>query len=230
VLYLGNPSKGPVEEAMRDGRIGMIATPAQGNPVIPGATWCADSGVFGKGYPGDDAYLAWLDERREYADRCLFATAPDVVGDAAATQERSRPLLSRIRALGYPVAFVAQNGCRPGDLPWDEFDVLFIGGSPRCRPCGYVRPIEQTKQKTCPLCHRWLTEWKLGLTARSLCLEAKCRGKHVHVGRVNSAKRWRLFEALDVDSCDGTYFTFGPAKNLARQATWALPQIQGAMW
>jgi hypothetical protein len=63
------------------------------------------------------------------ADQCPFATAPDVVANHFATEDRSRPWLERIRDLGYPVAFVAQNYMEMStwDL-WDEIDCLFIGG------------------------------------------------------------------------------------------------------
>ena len=57
-------------------------------------------------YPGDTKYLAWLSARIAHAPRCAFATAPDVVGNGAATLARSLPMLERIRALGYPAALV----------------------------------------------------------------------------------------------------------------------------
>jgi hypothetical protein len=127
------------------------------------------------------------------AGSCVFATAPDVVGDAAATLARSVPWLPRIRALGYPAAFVAQDGQESLPVPWDEFDVLFVGGS---------------------------TKWKLGAAARLLVGEAKRRGKHVHMGRVNSYRRFRYAEAIGCDSVDGTFLVFGPEVNLPRLQGW----------
>lgn len=120
------------------------------------------------------------------------------MGDAAATIELSRPWLPKIRALGYPAAFVAQDGQEGLPVPWDEFDVLFVGGS---------------------------TDWKLGPHARDLAREAKARAKRVHVGRVNSERRWRYCEAsypfgLGADSVDGTFLTFGPDTNLPRLLAW----------
>lgn len=179
---------------MSSGLINMIATPKQGNALPPGVTWCADNGAFGKGFPGDDAWFAWLQTYApEERSRCMFAVAPDVVGDAAATHERSMPWLAKIRALGYPAAYVAQNGLEDLEVPWDEFDVLFIGGD---------------------------TEWKLGPHARALIAEAKRRGKWVHMGRVNSQRRMQYADAIGCDSADGTYIAFGPDLNLPNVLSW----------
>ncbi|HEU4544470.1 MAG TPA: hypothetical protein VFR23_25290 [Jiangellaceae bacterium] len=172
----------------------MIATPRQGKVIPPGATWCADNGCFGRGYPGDEQWFAWLASfTPEQIARCAFAVAPDVVADAAATLERSLPWLPRIRALGYPAAFVAQDGQEHLTVPWDAFDVLFVGGS---------------------------TEWKLGSHARAFVIEAKARGKYVHMGRVNSERRIRYAVAIGCDSVDGTYLTFGPDVLLPDVLAW----------
>ena len=72
------------------------------------------------------------------------------------------------------------------------------------------------------------TEWKLGRHARALVREAKQRGKHVHMGRVNSAKRYRYAEAIGCDSADGTFLTFGPDANLPRLLAWQREPLIGA--
>lgn len=177
---------------MRHGELGMIVTPAQGNAHVD-CVWAGDNGCFGKGYPGDEGYLEFLESRVQYVDRCLFAVAPDVVADAAATLARSAPFLPLIRAMGYPAAFVAQDGLESLPVPWDSFDVLFIGGS---------------------------TAWKLGPHAAALIAEAKRRGKGTHIGRVNSERRYRRFATLGADSCDGTYIAFGPDQNLPDVLAW----------
>lgn len=192
--YFANPSTQKVRDVMTTGRLDMIATPKQGNALPDAVTWVADNGCFGKGYPGDDAWLAWLASySSEQRSRCMFAVAPDVVGDAVATLARSRPWLARIRELGYRAAFVAQNGAEAMVLPWDEFDALFIGGD---------------------------TTWKLGPHARALTTEAKRRGKWVHMGRVNSARRLRYADAIGCDSADGTFIAFGPDQNLPKVMAW----------
>lgn len=192
MLFMGNPCSESVINAMQSGVIGMIDTPAQGNKRPQGVVWCADNGCFGKGYPGDEAWREWLSAQGG-ADSCLFAVAPDVVSDAAATLARSQPHLAFIRSLGIKAAFVAQNGIENTVIPWDDFDCLFLGGC---------------------------TEWKLGPVARAVSEEAKRRGKHLHMGRVNSFKRFKYAYDIGCDSVDGTYLTFGPDKNLSRLLAW----------
>lgn len=202
--YFANPSTPRVRDAMSAGLIDCIETPKQGKNRVPdGAYWCADNGCFGKGYPGDAAWWRWLVEHPG-KDRCRFAVAPDVVGDATATMARSLPWLSRIRSLGIPAAFVAQNGLENLTVPWAALDVLFIGGD---------------------------TAWKLGPHARALAAEAKARGKSVHMGRVNSAKRMRYAAAIGCHSADGTYLAFGPDVNLPKVLAWvADAREQTALW
>lgn len=203
MLYLANPCAPEVITAMREGSIGFIDTPAQGNRRPIGVVWCADNGCFGKGYPGDEKWLEWLRANSEDAGTCLFATAPDVVGDASATLERSAPWLPVIRSLGYPAALVAQDGLEHLQVPWDEFDVLFIGGS---------------------------TEWKLGPHARRLVAEAKGRGKRIHMGRVNSERRYKYALSIGCDTADGTYLTFGPDRNLPAVLAWSRLAGQGLLF
>lgn len=193
-MYLANPTSSPaVHDAMREGTIGFIDTPAQGNRRPEGVVWCADNGCFSDRWD-EDRWWSFLVANAHRADMCLFAVAPDVVANAAATLARSAPWMPRIRALGYPVAFVAQDGQESLPVPWDSFDVLFVGGS---------------------------TEWKLGRHARALVAEAKRRGVYVHMGRVNSERRWRYAEAIGCDSVDGTFLTFGPDVNLPKVLAWA---------
>lgn len=174
------------------GLLGQIVTPAAGNRVLPGVDWIADNAVFAGKYPGDEAYLAWLAARPHKAN-CRFVVAPDVVGDHEATLARSLPMMPRIRALGLPVAFVGQDGATPSTVPWDAFDVLFIGGT---------------------------TDWKLGPETRALIREARRRGKRVHMGRVNSYGRLQRSADSGVDTADGTYLAFGPDLNLPKLLTW----------
>lgn len=180
--------------------VGVMVTPMMGNKLPEDRTWCADTGCFAAPHKhDDDRYLGWLADRAWAADRCLFATAPDVLGDAAATIERSLPMLARIRALGYPAALVAQDGLEALDVPWDAFDCLFIGGT---------------------------TAWKLSDHAIRLMAEAKRRGKWVHVGRVNSKRRYQWCHSHGADSADGTFVAFGPDVNIPRLEKWLRPERQ----
>lgn len=197
---------------MHDGLIGYIDTPAQGNKRPDGVTWCADNGCFSDRWD-EGKWWQFLVDNAHAAATCLFAVAPDVVGDAFATTIRFRQWGQRIRALGYRVAYVAQDGLEGlrgrtegGGLtfpvPWDSFDCLFIGGT---------------------------TEWKLGAAARDIVAEAKQRGKWVHMGRVNSEKRYRYAMAIGCDSADGTFLTFGPDVNLPKLIAWTRTADQLAL-
>jgi hypothetical protein len=194
MLYIATPSGPEIRAAMAAGILACMVTPAQGNVVPAGARWAADNGKFGKGWPGADAWLTWLTAavERYGAARCLWAAAPDVPFDAAATLAESRPWLPRVRALGVPAAFVAQDGCDEL-LPWGEFDVLFLGGS---------------------------TEWKVGPAAERVSREATRRGVPVHMGRVNSWRRLRIAEWFGCATVDGTFLAFGPDKNLGQLVRW----------
>ena len=208
MLYLANPCGDAVTAAMVEGAIGLIDTPRQRKATqtdaahAGGAAWCADNGCF-SGAWDESEWWAFLERNAYRAGTCLFASAPDVVGDADATIARSTPWLSLIRELGYPVAFVAQDGQESLPVPWDDIDCLFIGGS---------------------------TGWKLGPHARDLAAEAKRRGKWVHMGRVNSERRWKYAQAIGCDSVDGTFLTFGPDVNLPRLLGWTRLNGQPDLW
>lgn len=193
MLYFATASGPLVRDAMDCGLLGQIATPAAGNRVEQGREWCADNSVFADKYPGDAAFLAWLLRLHSMRSSCRFVVAPDVVGDAQATLDRSGPTLGPIRRLGFPVALAAQNGLEDLSVPWDEFDCLFIGGD---------------------------TTWKLGPHARALAAQAHHYGKWVHMGRVNSWERLRVARRAGCDSVDGTYLAFGPDKNLPKLLRW----------
>lgn len=198
-----------------------IETPKQGNRPVEGAAWCADNGCFTDNWD-EGKWWAWLVANQHRADSCLFAVAPDVVGDAWRSHLRSYPWLEKIRKLGYPVAYVLQNRAECHPVPWHDLNVVFLGGSLECVPCGYIFKEDRKPQRDepCPHCGRVLTEWKTGEAARALTAEAKRRGKWVHAGRVNSLKRLRYMQAIGCDSADGTYITFGPDVNLPKALGW----------
>jgi hypothetical protein len=193
-LYLSGVANPVLEPHADRESLGLMVGPGGGTYSKVGAygLFAADNGCFSKGDSFDaNEWLTFLDQLPR--ESCLLATAPDVVGDAAATLERSAEWLPVIRSMGFPAALVAQDGLEDLEVPWDTFDVLFIGGS---------------------------TEWKLSDAAADLMSEAKLRGKWVHVGRVNSFKRVKWSVANGADSMDGTFLAFGPKTNLPRLLTW----------
>jgi len=201
-IYLSGASRPELES--RSG-FGFMRTPQIKNRPLAGP-WAADTGLFsakGERAFNLDSYLAWLDSQD--ASTCLFATAPDKICDPVETLRRSAPVFAAIRERGYKPAFVAQDGLEhiADQIPWDDFDVLFIGGS---------------------------TEWKLGPAAAALVREAKSRGKLVHMGRVNSERRYQYAARIGCDSVDGTFLAFGPEKNLPRLTGWVeRARIQGEL-
>ena len=186
----------PVKEAqphMVAGTLGWIDTPDQCYPGTRphGVTWCADNGCFGAKPFNEDRWFNWLQNHTD-VEHCRFATAPDVVGDHEATVKRSLPWLPRIQALGYPAAFVAQDGATPDGLPWTAFDVVFIGGT---------------------------DQFKLGREAVNIAVEGRRRGMWVHIGRVNSRQRFLRFSHI-ADSADGTFVKFGPRIRVPEVLGW----------
>lgn len=189
--FYSPPTTQAVRDAMLEGiGLGAITTPRQGNPIPDGVSWVADNGRGprrdgSKGTQDVDAWWSWLSSRPWDPALCAFAVAPDVVGDPVATELESRPWLPRIRELGYPAAYVAQDGLVPDRTPWTELDVLFLGGS---------------------------TEWKLSADAYRLTETARDLGIPVHMGRVNSFRRFGIAWSWGCSSADGTLITFGPDK------------------
>lgn len=150
--------------AERPDRVGVLVVPGAGNRVWwqDGQAAC-DNGCFvGLDAP---AYLRMLAKVTASGVRHLWVTAPDVVADADETLRRFDVWEPTLHELGLPVALVGQDGLTADRVPWDRIECLFVGGS---------------------------TAWKLSDTAFALTREAHGRGKLVHFGRVNSARRIRL--------------------------------------
>ncbi len=142
-----------------------------------------------------DAYLRLIDRALEtFGDFMLFATARDVAFEWEATLRLSLPMLPKIRALGAPAALVVQDGATPANIPWDDLDCIFIGGS---------------------------TEWKLSATAAQITEAAVRRQKWVHMGRVNSLLRMRIAQDFGCRSADGTYLLHEGAAGVEAVISWA---------
>ena len=196
MIYLS----GIVRRNLNHPMIGFMLTPQMGNAVPMNAVWAADNGRFSSPEKyTDDGYLSWL--LRQPVSSCLFAVAPDVLADHEATVELSCPLLPRIRSIGCPAAFVAQDGWEPSTTPWDDFDVLFIGGT---------------------------TKFKLGRGGEAISYALQ-RGKRVHMGRVNSYRRLRLAAVLGCTSADGTFLKAAPDINEPKMLRWMNNLISSPM-
>lgn len=196
-------------------KVGGYANKIDSHPFIG-----LDNGGFGaKGKDFIPGWWAWLTKLVEQmsADQLAkvrFAAAPDkldwvtpeggkpfCIGDAVATLELFLVWAPRIKALGLPVALVAQDGLEDmlDEVPWELVDVVFLGGS---------------------------DGFKTGEAGRLVTKRAKYEGKEVHMGRVNSGARLSLANEWGCDTADGTFLAFGPDKNLPRLLAWldALPK------
>jgi len=189
VIYLTPANTAAVRDLIDEhpARLGALVTPRTYRPQLHSYdrwTWAADNDCFALAEKFElGSFVAWLEAVPAVARaRCVFATAPDVVGDWGATVERSTPALPLIRAAGFPAGLVAQDGLEdPDDLPWGDFDALFIGGT---------------------------TDFKLGRVAARCAMAAAARGLWVHMGRVNSDLRTMRAAAIGCRSVDGTQLVF----------------------
>jgi hypothetical protein len=160
-------------------KFGYMASSAGGGwmpGVKAGCKWMLDNDSFS----GKFNIERWQDlqiEYLEYRENCIAVVVPDVLRDAKATIEKWHEYKSQV-IQGYPRAFVTQNGLTTHMVPWDELDVLFIGGD---------------------------DEHKL-YESMPFILEAQAKGKWVHVGRVNGIRRLERFWM--VDSVDGTVLVY----------------------
>lgn len=175
---------------------GVMTTPNDWWPQdwLLGFRWAADTGSYTnpEGY-STTRYLQWLTRKKPFQAMCLFATAPDVVGEPVATWDKAEPVLPQIRALGYSAALVAQDGVEECPIDWTAFDAWFVGGT---------------------------TKWKLSSPSYALMAEARARGKHVHMGRVNSWRRVRTAAVAGCHSVDGTYATYAPDVYVPHILSW----------
>lgn len=155
-----------------------------------GGVFALDNSAFVK---FDAEKFRRLQERNaEHAERCLFATCPDVPGSMRRTLEIWRHR-DRFAAGGFRLCLVLQNGAEDLDIPWTETPAVFIGG---------------------------LDPWKESQACRDLIRTAQIFGLHVHCGRVNQIKRFEYMAALGVDTCDGSgvsRFGFRQLLDIARR-------------
>lgn len=155
--------------------VGQLLTPLTRYSNRGRQRFAIDNGAFA-GFESKP-FRSLLKREHDNRDRCLFVACPDVVGSARRTMEVYRHWAPQMRADGWPVALVAQDGLEDLDIPWHEVKAVFIGGS---------------------------TRWKLSEEAVAVIRAAQAMDKWVHVGRVNTPDRFERFLELGVDSIDGS--------------------------
>lgn len=187
--------------------VGLMLNPGSYRPsrALDYPVHAVDNGCF-SGKWDERKWFRYLG--RVPRDRCLFAVAPDVPFDWKKSWERSQKYTDTIRNMGFPVAVALQNGVTSKEVPWDDLDVVFIGGD---------------------------TEWKLSSVALEITHTAHHHGVPVHMGRANSQKRFRRAVEMLTDSADGTFLKYGnPESQAARlramlDPIYALPSHQIAL-
>jgi hypothetical protein len=202
-----------------DAPVGHLITPHTGNRIdliaTGGRPWAGDNGCGPKsdGTPGaldEPALWAMLRAieravRLPGARRPLWVVCPDAVGDWRATRALWARWWPILRSLDIPLAYVLQDG-QPlygeSGVPWTRAACLFIGGS---------------------------TAYKESREAEAAAAEAKRRGLSVHLGRCNSERRLRLFDAVGVDTLDGTQFSMFPDTYIPRWAERLRPALRGQL-
>jgi hypothetical protein len=242
MIYLTGVSNPGVCELARGelwGQLGILVQPETfylRTHVEHFCRWAFDNACFGSGGDFDEhdflIKLEWIINNVEGAHECCqFANAPDVFnpnemkGDARATIDRSLPVLKKIRDIGAPAGLVFQDGLQEIDdseIPWDEFDVAFMGGSDEFK-LGYYTDTKQGN----PLYLRHATNGTAASesTQKWAALMQKCheRGKPIHVGRVSSKVRLLWGVSILAETADGTFFSYG-RKCIDQMRRW-LPEV-----
>jgi hypothetical protein len=146
------------------------------------AKFALDNGCY-SGKFDEKKFDVYLDKIADKKHLCLFLVMPDAMCDPVGTMNLWRKYYDKYKA--WPLAFVAQDGQEAMPYPPDdEWQCLFIGGS---------------------------TEWKMSQGAKRCIQYAVDKGKHVHIGRINSYRRFKHFACLpggDWFTCDGTQQRF----------------------
>jgi len=126
------------------GRIGLMVSTNHFRPHKLRFPHAIDNGCFSRF--DERAFFSLLRRHRGIpgALEPLFVVVPDVWGCHARTAALWTVYAAKIIGMGYKTAFVAQDGCRPQDIPFGA-DVVFIGGTNdwRNRP-GLVESFVET--------------------------------------------------------------------------------------
>lgn len=203
MLFMTTRDCGPVAKATyaHQELFGRFVNPKRRNPNLSGwQTWVGDNGAF-HGFD-KDMFMRSVKELLPYKSTCKCLTVPDVPFHWAPTLAKFKDWAPSLRRMGFPLGCAVQDGATVENIPWNELDAVFVGGS------------TQWKREHTPL---------FGSPVGEIIREAKCRGKWVHVGRsANSVKQVLYAYQLGADSVDGTNECFAPD----REFRW----IAKTMW
>jgi hypothetical protein len=193
VIYLSGVTNDRVEAPLIEMGVGLVVQPGNGyiSRVPRYRAWAADNGCYTTGEWSSGKWGRMMGSLHELDEetraKCLFVVVPDVPFDQEATLGRFRRYAPVVRGFGLPLAYAIQGDNEP---PWDDFDVAFLGGT---------------------------TEWKVSESAYAMTVNARNRGKWVHMGRVNSWERLDFASTIGCDSSDGTFIKHGPPLEMAER-------------
>jgi len=149
-------------------------------PLTNYANWGGNFAIDNGGFTGFDPvkFKKVLTKNKSHSEKCFFVAMPDVVGNARRTLEIYRHRFDQGWVMsGYKTALVAQDGLEDLDIDWRSVDAIFIGGG---------------------------DPWKDSKSSLDIVRTAKIMGKHVHIGRVNTPRRFIRFHDIGADTCDGS--------------------------
>jgi hypothetical protein len=155
---------------------GQLLTPLT-NYKNAGQTFAIDNGAF-SGF-NESAFQSLLLRNQSKKEKCLFVCVPDIVGNARRTRELYFHFTQKMfmKPWAEKWAFVLQDGMEDFNIEWYAMRYLFVGGT---------------------------NEFKDSSAAYDIVKTAKALGVPVHVGRVNTWKRYETYAALGADTCDGS--------------------------
>lgn len=107
------------------GKMGLLMSPNGWRRPPWYMPYALDNGSFIKWEP--EIFQKMLLKNRVH-HKPLWVVVPDVVGDAKATMEMWHQWKDAVSSFGYPLAFAAQDGMEPQDVPKEAY-CCFVGGT-----------------------------------------------------------------------------------------------------
>lgn len=155
---------------------GQLLTPLT-NYKCHGGAFAIDNGAF-SGFDRN-AFFRLLSRNENHMERCLFVAVPDVVGSARRTKELYFQFTQydEMKPWAEKWAMVMQDGMEDMQIEWFAVRHLFVGGT---------------------------NDFKDSHAAYDIVKVAVALGIPVHVGRVNTWKRFKIYEELGASTCDGS--------------------------
>jgi hypothetical protein len=134
IVMLANNSGREVRALAEEfpGRIGHLYSPGGQRGPFEGIPYALDNGAYPAWAKGEAWDRAGWELLLEWVDKAdpppLWALCPDVVADPAGTLRSWYALGHHLSGRGIPMAFAAQDGVRPHEIPVSA-DLVFIGGT-----------------------------------------------------------------------------------------------------